>query len=318
MILIYPLNLIAPITDQEYQSILASAGDKEVRLTRDLDEAIELSRTAKVIFGDIRQEFIEVGTNLDWVQSVGAGVNMIAEYVGNKPITIVSARGLVGSHLAEHAFALLLAVTRGVGEAIRNPGWEHREQIRLKQWEFTDRTITIVGMGSAGQAVAKRARGFEFKKIIGVDLSRNVDQQYLDLLIDNNQLEDYLSESDVICLTLPLTHGNKGWFDYRLMANFKPGSVLINVSRGGLVVQTDLLKLLEQGHIWAAGLDVLETEPLETDNALFRNHQLVISPHIAGGSPLRASRLVEQFCENLQRWNSGDELIGRYDSNLGF
>ncbi len=318
MILIYPLNLIAPITDQEYQSILASAGDKEVRLTRDLDEAIELSRTAKVIFGDIRQEFIEVGTNLDWVQSVGAGVNMIAEYVGNKPITIVSARGLVGSHLAEHAFALLLAVTRGVGEAIRNPGWEHREQIRLKQWEFTDRTITIVGMGSAGQAVAKRARGFEFKKIIGVDLSRNVDQQYLDLLIDNNQLEDYLSESDVICLTLPLTHGNKGWFDYQLMANFKPGSVLINVSRGGLVVQTDLLKLLEQGHIWAAGLDVLETEPLETDNALFRNHQLVITPHIAGGSPLRASRLVEQFCENLKRWNSGDELIGRYDSNLGF
>ena len=102
------------------------------------------------------------------------------------------------------------------------------------------------------------------------------------------------------------------------MANFKPGSVLINVSRGGLVVQTDLLKLLEQGHIWAAGLDVLETEPLETDNALFRNHQLVITPHIAGGSPLRASRLVEQFCENLKRWNSGDELIGRYDSNLGF
>lgn len=318
MILIYPLNLIAPITDDDFASILASAGDNEVKLTRDLAEAIELSRTAKVIFGDIRPEFIEVGTNLDWVQSVGAGVNKIADYVGNKPITIVSARGLVGSHLAEHAFALLLALTRGIGEAIRRPGWEHREEIRNKQWEFTDRTITIVGMGSAGQAVAKRARGFEFKRIIGVDISANLDKTHLDLLIKNSQLEEYLPESDVICLTLPLTPENKGWFDYRLMANFKPGSVLINVSRGGLVVQSDLLKLLDEGHISGAGLDVLEIEPIEGDDPLFRDARLIITPHIAGGSPLRAKRLVDQFCRNLERWNSGGDLVGIYDSKLGF
>lgn len=318
MILVYPLDLIAPVTDSEYQSILKSAPGTEVKLTRDLAEAIELSKSAKVIFGDIRQEFIENGSNLHWVQSVGAGVNKIADYIGDKPIKLVSARGLVGSHLAEHAFALLLAITRGVGEAIRKPGWEHREEIRIKQWEFTDRTIAIVGMGSAGQAVAKRARGFEFKKIIGVDVSDQVSQEHIDILVKDNQLENYLGECDVICLTAPLTPSNKGWFNYELMTKLRPGAILINVSRGGLVVQDDLLTLLDEGHLYGAGLDVLETEPVNGENPLYADSRLVITPHIAGGSPLRAQRVVKQFCTNLERWKLGQDLHGIYDPQLGF
>ena len=318
MILVYPLDLIAPVTNQELEQIKAAALGLEVQLTRNFDEALELSKSAKVIFGDIRKEFIDVGVNLEWVQSVGAGVNKIVDFIGDKPIKLVSARGLVGSHLAEHAFALLLAITRGVGEAIRNPGWENRERIRIKQWELTDRTIAIVGMGSAGQAVAKRAKGFEFKKIIGVDLSNGVSSEHLDTLVSNDELELYLGECDVICLTVPLTPKNKGWFSYDVMAKLRSGAILINVSRGGLVVESDLIKLLDEGHLYGAGLDVLETEPFPGTERLLSDNRLVITPHIAGGSPLRAQRVVEQFCSNLNNWKTGKRLLGIFDSNVGF
>lgn len=318
MILVYPLDLIAPVTDLELAQIRESAGDVEVVITRDKVEAVELSKKAHVIFGDICPEFFSDTTQLQWVQSVGAGVNKIADYIGGKPIQLVSARGLVGSHLAEHAFALLLAITRGVSDAIRNPGWEHREEIRDKQWEFTDKVIAIVGMGSAGQALAKRARGFEFMKIIGVDINPAVSNEFIDHVVTPDRIESILSECDVVCLTLPLTPSNKGWFNYQLMSKIKPGGVLINVSRGGLVVHEDLLALLDQKHLRAAGLDVAEFEPLLAGNQNFGRSDLVITPHIAGGSPLRAKRVIDQFCENLVLWRSGAKLHGLYDRGLGF
>lgn len=318
MILVYPLDLIAPVTDFELTQIQKSAGDIEVVLTRDKLEAIELSKRAQVIFGDICPEFFPDATQLQWVQSVGAGVNKIADYIGDKPIQLVSARGLVGSHLAEHAFSLLLSITRGVADAIRNPGWEHREEIRIKQWEFTDKVIAIVGMGSAGQAVAQRARGFEFQKIIGVDINPSVSSEFLDQVVTPDRIEDVLGECDVVCLTLPLTPSNKSWFNYQLMSTIKPGGILINVSRGGLVVHDDLLKLLDQKHLRAAGLDVAEFEPLLAGNENYERDDLVITPHIAGGSPLRAKRVIDQFCENLVFWKSGARLRGLYDRGLGF
>jgi glyoxylate/hydroxypyruvate reductase A len=151
-----------------------------------------------------------------------------------------------------------------------------------------------------------------------VDLSDQVSSEHLDLLITNDQLENYLGECDVICLTLPLTLNNKGWFDYNLLAKLRRGAILINVSRGGLVVQSDLLKLLDEGHLYGAGLDVLETEPITGSASLFSDKRLVITPHIAGGSPLRAQRVVEQFCSNLSNWKSGKGLLGAFDSTLGF
>jgi len=318
LILVYPLDLIAPVTDFELTQIQKSAGDIEVVLTRDKLEAIELSKRAQVIFGDILPEFFSDAAQLQWVQSVGAGVNKIADYIGDKPIQLISARGLVGSHLAEHAFSLLLSITRGVADAIRNPGWEHREEIRIKQWEFTDKVIAIVGMGSAGQAVAKRARGFEFQKIIGVDINPEVSDEFLDAVVTPDRIETILNECDVVCLTRPLTPSNKGWFNYQLMSTMKPGGILINVSRGGLVVHDDLLKLLDQKHLRAAGLDVAEFEPLLAGNENYERDDLVITPHIAGGSPLRAKRVIDQFCENLVFWKSGAKLRGLYDRGLGF
>lgn len=318
MILVYPLDLISPVTEEELIQIKKSAGDLEVILTRDRAEAVKLSKDAQVIFGDICKEFFDNPSQLKWVQSVGAGVNKIVDFIGDRPVGLVSARGLVGSHLAEHAFALLLSITRGVAASIRNPGWENREAIRIKQWEFTDKVVAIVGMGSAGQAFAKRARGFEFHKIIGVDINTETSAEYLDLLITPDQIESVISSCDVICLMLPLTPTNVGWFNYELMSKMKDSGILINVSRGGLVVQEDLLRLLDDGKLQAAGLDVLEDEPIDGKSELYERENLVITPHIAGGSPLRSKRVIDQFCRNLEIWRAGGELQGIYDHNRGF
>ena len=318
MILVYPLDLISPVTDEEFIQIQKSAGDLEVILTRDKAEAIRFSKDAQVIFGDICKEFFDNPSQLQWVQSVGAGVNKIVDFIGDRPVELVSARGLVGSHLAEHAFALLLSITRGVADSIRNPGWENREEIRSKQWEFTDKVVAIIGMGSAGQAFAKRARGFEFKKIIGVDISLDLSTEFLDQLITPDQFDSVISSCDVICLLLPLTPTNIGWFNYKLMSKMKDSGILINVSRGGLVVHDDLIRLLDEDKIRAAGLDVLEVEPLNGESPIYDRKDLVITPHIAGGSPLRSKRVIDQFCRNLEIWRAGGELQGIYDHYRGF
>ena len=318
MILIYPLDLISPVTDDELIQIQKSAGKLEVILTRDKAEAIRLSKHAQVIFGDICQEFFDDPKQLQWVQSVGAGVNKIVDFIGDHPIELVSARGLVGSHLAEHAFALLLSITRGVADSIRNPGWENREEIRSKQWEFTDKVVAIIGMGSAGQAFAKRARGFEFQKIIGIDISQDISTEFLDQVVSPDQFESVISSCDVICLMLPLTPSNVGWFNYDLMSKMKDSGILINVSRGGLVVHDDLLRLLDENKIRSAGLDVLEVEPISGDSTIYDREDLVITPHIAGGSPLRSKRVVDQFCNNLENWRSGGQLQGLFERERGF
>ena len=93
---------------------------------------------------------------------------------------------------------------------------------------------------------------------------------------------------------------------------------MINVSRGGLVVQEDLLRLLDEGKLQAAGLDVLEEEPIDGKSELYERENLVITPHIAGGSPLRSKRVIDQFCRNLEIWRAGGELHGTYDHIRGF
>jgi phosphoglycerate dehydrogenase-like enzyme len=83
-------------------------------------------------------------------------------------------------------------------------------------------------------------------------------------------------------------------------------------------VHTDLLRLLDEGWLQAAGLDVLEIEPIQAENQIYARGDLVITPHIAGGSPLRSKRVIAQFCENLELWRAGRELKGSYDRVLGF
>jgi phosphoglycerate dehydrogenase-like enzyme len=315
-------DLIAPLTDAQVEMIRAAAVPHPLRVARDRAARLRYAPEAVVLFGDVQPEVLDAAPHLQWVQSVGAGVDRIAAHLRDRPdFRLVSAKGgIVGAHLAEHAFALLLALTRGVAAILREPRWTdaHRIAVRARQWEFTDRTMLIVGYGGAGRAVARRARGFEFDRIVVVEPEQVEPGADVDLLVGPDRFDEVLPSADVVVLTVPLTPATRHLVDAARIGRMKPGAILVNVSRGELVDEEALRAALVDGRLGGAGLDVVAREPLAADDPLWHLPNVVVTPHIAGGSPRRAERVVEQFCANLHRWRTGEPLLGEYDLTKGY
>ena len=143
---------------------------------------------------------------------------------------LASEKGEVGIHLAEHAFALLLALTRGLHTAIRKPDFGLREPIRKEQWELYDQTLGIVGFGGTGRAVAQRALGFGMK-VLAVDID-DVPGMAGVTLWKPDRLHDLLGESDVVVICLPLTKATRHLFTRDLFRRMRRHAILINVTRG--------------------------------------------------------------------------------------
>lgn len=319
-ILVVPHMLIAPLGQAQRARIRKATGTRDLVFGDDPVERLRAAAQARIIFGDIQSDVLDAATNLRWVQTVGAGVDRIVGLLQQRPdVRVVSAKGgIVGPALAEHAFALLLALTRGVAAALRQPGFDHRPGIRSGQWELTERTILIVGLGGAGRAVAQRARGFEFAQVLAIDAEEIGHDGLVDVLVPPEQLDDLLPRADVVVLTVPLTPETHHLLDRRRLGLMKEGSLLVNVSRGPLVDEVALRNALAEGRLGGAGLDVLEDEPFDDADPLWRMPNVVLTPHIAGGSPRRADRVVNQFCDNLQRDAMGLPLQGEFSPTKGY
>ena len=280
-----------------------------------LDEALA---EAEVVIGSLDPEQLARAQRLRWMVFGGAGVDRVlsAELVESN-VTMVSAKGHVGTHLAEHALALLLAVTRGVGKAVRYRNWDQKWPIREASWELTGRTLGIVGFGGTGRELARRAAAFDMR-IIAVDPEDVQRPEYVEACWKMERFSDLLSQSDVVAICAPLTAQTEGMFDRQAFLRMPNHAVLINVTRGKIVDEAALLEALNEGGIGGAGLDVTPTEPLPDDHPLWDFDNVVITPHTAGASPLRDQRLTELICENLRRDLAGEPLLSVIDKHKGY
>jgi phosphoglycerate dehydrogenase-like enzyme len=127
-----------------------------------------------------------------------------------------------------------------------------------------------------------------------------------------------VSECDYVVLTLPLTSATRGLVNEALLRAMKPSAFLVNVSRGGVVDESALVKALKKGWIAGAGLDVFETEPLAEDSPLWSMNNVLISPHVSGFTPHYDERAVDLFCANLGRYLAGEPLINLVDRQAGY
>ena len=127
-----------------------------------------------------------------------------------------------------------------------------------------------------------------------------------------------LELADIVFLCAPLTPVTRGMIDRAAFAHFKPGSLLVNVARGSLVVEADLVEALQNGSIAAAALDVTEHEPLPVDSKLWELPNVIITPHVGGQSARRIDQMTDFFCENLRRYLARTPLVNLVDKDLGF
>ncbi len=256
------------------------------------------------------------GGRLRWIQSSAAGLDhCLTPSVIASDIVVTSASGVLADQVAEHALALVTGLMRSLPVFFR--AQQAREFIRRPTRDLHDSTVGIVGFGGVGRRIAEIVRPFR-TRIVATDMFPIDKPHYVEALWPAQRLDDLLATVDIVFLAVPLTPTTRGMIDARALARMQPGSILINVARGPLVVEADLVAALESGHLAAAGLDVTEQEPLAPSSRLWERPNVIITPHVAGQSRVRIDRMTDFFCENLRRYFDGRPLANLVDKPLGF
>jgi phosphoglycerate dehydrogenase-like enzyme len=320
MKIIYTPNLIVPsLTDEERARILKAAGPAAALVeAKDAAAQRELILDAEVLFGRVPPDIFALNQRLRYYHSLGAGVDAIlTQELVQSEVILASEKGDVGIHLAEHAFALLLGLTRGLHTVIRQPDFKLRESIRRAQRELYEQTMGIVGFGGTGRAVARRALGFGMR-VLAVDIEDVAPEPGVEAIWKPDRLPRLLGESDAVVICLPLTKATHHLFTRDLFRQMQRHAILVNVTRGAIVFGEDLLKALEEELIWGSGLDVTDPEPLPPGHPLWTHPRVIVTPHTAGGSPRRAGRAIATFCENLRRLQTGEPLLALIDKRKGY
>jgi len=285
----------------------------------ELKEAIA---DADIYMGWMNRELFLAAKQLKWVQSPSSGVNAylaIPEFVASD-VLLTSASGTHGACLAEHTFAMIFAFTRHIKDFVLHQKahtWSAR-QLRSKMLELTGSTIGIIGFGAVGRAIAKRAAAFDMN-IMAVDMFPRDQPEYVASLADLDGLDALLRASDYVVVTVPYTERTHGMIGADEIAKMKPSAMLIGISRGGIIDEPALASALREGRLAAAGLDVFSQEPLPAESELWDIENLLITPHVAGGTQYEGDRILEIFRENLGRFVRGElPLRNQVDKQRGF
>ncbi|MEA3230962.1 MAG: hydroxyacid dehydrogenase [Thermodesulfobacteriota bacterium] len=227
----------------------------------------------------IDEALFGMAPKLKVIAKMGVGLDMIDIDAASRHGAIVfNTPGVNNQAVADHTFAMLLAVARRIiycDRSLREKRWEHTRIMGIELWQ---KTLGIVGLGAIGRAVALRAKGFDMN-IVAHD-PYWPDQFAAENRIERVLLEALLKMSDVISLHVPLTAENKGMINASTLELMKPTAILINAARGEIVNETDLYRALKDGVIAGAGLDVFENEP-PTESPLLELDNVVLTPHTA-------------------------------------
>jgi phosphoglycerate dehydrogenase-like enzyme len=234
-------------------------------------------------------------------------------------VTVTNMRGAHGRCIAEHAFAMLLALTRQLiplHEAQQRHEWGIRN-IRGTLRELTGNTMVVVGMGTIGSTIARRGTAFEMR-VIGVDMQQVEPPEGVEAVWGLDRLDEALSIADVVAIATPQTHRTRGMIDARRINLLKPDAYLIVISRGKIIDEAALIASLREGRLAGAGLDVTYTEPLPADNPLWDAPNLIVTPHCSAASEQTRQRTLAIARENLRRFVAGEPLINICDMKEGF
>ena len=306
------------ITSEHRQQIEAVSEQLHIIEAQNSAEALRNIGDTDVVFGGFNRTLFENAKQLKWVQVLSAGVDglLFPEFV-QSDVVLTSAKGFVGPHLADQAWALILGLLRGIGRSVRERTWDNRMSIRLATWELSERTLGIVGLGGTGIDVARRAQGFDMRTI-AVDPETVEAPSFVHEVWQMNRFHELLAQSDVIAICAPLTPETHGMFNDAAFQAMQSHALLVNVTRGKIVDGPALLRAMKNGSIGGAGLDVTPEEPLPTDSPLWDMPNVIITPHVAGGSPIRLDRTVGLFCDNLERTLVGKPLLSIIDKEKGY
>lgn len=240
--------------------------------------------------------------NLRFIQATSVGLDrMPLDYINTQGIRLYNARGVYSVPMAEWAIGGVLSLYKHTAVFFAKQAealWEKDRTVR----ELSGNTVLVVGCGSVGTECAKRFKAFG-TRVAAADICRPAADCY-DIYYPMDELASALQTADVIVLTLPLTDETRGMFCKTLFSKCKRGAVLVNIARGAVVLEKDLIEALESGVLGGAVLDVFETEPLPGDSPLWHMSNVLITPHNSFVSPKNNERLFDVIYQNLKSYQS--------------
>lgn len=290
-----------------------NAALRQVNVPLDGEEMRELLQQADVVIGEPAPALLAEGTPVRWVQMTWAGTDLYTRgkvpFPPNARLTNVA--GIAFGHIiSQFVVGQVIAIAQNFPAYVRQQ--EREEWAGVGAVASLEGTrVLILGAGDLGGLTAKRLSGFDCH-CTGV--CRNVDAQrpYFEELVTLDAAEELLPLSDVIINCLPNTDETMGWLDERRLLLMKKGAILANVGRGNFVDCDALVRVLAQGHLRGAALDVTDPEPLPKGHPLWQEPRCFITPHQAGGSFGKSAGTEERICQvactNLRHFVSGEPL----------
>jgi phosphoglycerate dehydrogenase-like enzyme len=251
--------------------------------------------------------------SLEWVSVGGSGTDHLAPWDPSR-LTVTNAAGVGAETMAQYTIAAILHFTLGLPDfaALQR---EHR-WTQGKVASAKGLTLAILGLGKTGQAVAPLAKALGMT-VIGIRANPS-ETPYVDRVEPTERLQEVLGEAHFVLVCLPLTARTRYLLDAPQFAAMKHGTVLIDVSRGGIVRHSALVASLADSTLKGAALDVFETEPLPQENPLWTMPNVIITPHCSSVYDGWERRSIEMFCDNVDRWRRGEKRENIVDPDRGY
>ena len=305
---------VTPVTDDR-KHLLEKTG-VEITFIEKQEVTPEVLQGAEIIFGNLSPQLINTIDSIRWVQLDSAGAD---SYKGLRDdITLTNCSGAYGEAISEHMLGCVLAVEKNL--------YAYHDRQKERSWEslgsvpvMRNLKVLCVGMGDIGSSFAQKMHLLGCT-VYGVRRSVHDVPDYIETMYTMDNMNDILSECDIVALSLPQTSETIGMFDYQRLSMTKKDAVIINVGRGSAIVSTDLVRIMKEGHLKAACLDVTEHEPLSKNNPLWTCPGVYITPHISGrfNAEVTYDKVLDIFSTNLEHYLNHEPLEHIVDKTIGY
>jgi phosphoglycerate dehydrogenase-like enzyme len=317
-----PLINEGSFNDRHLEQIRAAAPHADVIVIKDPDskndEILARCIDTEIFFGTDIKDWIKILPDLKWVQVAIAGVDWLLDDpdIAGSDAAITNASGVHAIPVSEHVLAIMLSFCRNMNVHFKDQ--MNRKWRRLPEYlELSGSTIGIIGIGKIGEKIAETAKALGMK-VLGLRRNPERTSPCVDRMFGPVQLLEMLPACDWIVISAAATKETGGMIGAPEFNAMKKSAHIINIARGALIKEDELIKALREGRIAGAGLDVFEKEPIEESSPFWELPNVIITPHVAAGTPYYIDRLVDIFCENIRRYYSGEPLINLVDRKLGY
>lgn len=290
----------------------------ELNIVKSSNDYSKILKETEIVFGWPKTDLVKKAENLKWLHLPSAGVDRYAnhEIYQNQDILLTNSSGVYGKPIAEHVFAMIMAHNRKLIDYAydkKEKKWQRRNEIK----DFFNSTVGILGLGDIGSTIAKRAKAWG-AEVLALKRTMTELPDYVDQIYLNQDLDKLLKRSDYIILTLPGTPETEGIIGRDQLKLMKDTAFIVNIGRGSLIKQDDLVKALTENWIAGAGLDVTEPEPLPETSKLWEMDNVILTPHTSGFSPTNDQRRFEIFKDNLKLYLENKKLTNQVDFELKY